>query len=204
MPKKEKIFIVGAGGHARSLMNALELSGFSILGLYDESCKKRETINGRPLVGSLAAIKSEDLLTIAAGDNQRRERLYRRYYRQILKKNVIHPTAQIEAQVSLGECNQILAQAFINSNVQIGNNNLINTRATIEHEVRVGDHCHISVGAIICGRVSIGDRCFIGAGAVIIDKIVLCDDVLVGANAVVIHDIKKPGTYVGNPARKVK
>ena len=62
----------------------------------------------------------------------------------------------------------------------------------------------MAVGAILCGRTVIGNRCMIGAGAVVIDQIKICDDVTVGANAVVVKDITVPGTYVGNPARKIK
>ena len=56
----------------------------------------------------------------------------------------------------------------------------------------------------IDGRVSLGDRCFVSAGAVIIDKVTICDDVIIGAGTIVIKDITEKGTYVGNPARKIK
>ena len=52
--------------------------------------------------------------------------------------------------------------------------------------------------------MKIGNRCFIGAGATVIDKISICDDVIIGANAAVINNIDSPGTYVGNPVRKIK
>jgi len=31
----------------------------------------------------------------------------------------------------------------------------------------------------------------------------ICDDVVIGAGAVVTKDITEPGTYVGNPTRKL-
>jgi UDP-N-acetylbacillosamine N-acetyltransferase len=42
------------------------------------------------------------------------------------------------------------------------------------------------------------------SGSVLIDKISVCDDVIIGAGSVVIKNITESGTYVGNPARKVK
>lgn len=202
--KKQKVFIVGAGGHTRSLMSALEGMGVSILGIYDDAYSEGEKINGYPLVGSLDFIKKHDSLVLSAGDNVRREALYKTYASQILEKNIVHPLARIEKYASLGKSNQVLAFAFINNNARIGDNNLINTRAVIEHETHIGNHCHIAVGAILCGRVRVGDRCFVGAGAVIIDNIRIGHDVVVGANAVVVHDLLEPGVYVGNPARKIK
>lgn len=202
--KKEKVSFVGAGGHTRSLMSALEGMGISILGIYDDAYNEGEKINGYPLIGSLDAIKNNDILVLSTGDNARREALYKIYASQVLEKNIIHPLARIEKYASLGKSNQILAFAFINNNVRIGDNNLINTRAIIEHETYIGNYCHIAVGAILCGRVRVSDRCFIGAGAVIIDNIRLGHDVVVGASAVVVHDLLEPGVYIGNPARKIK
>jgi UDP-N-acetylbacillosamine N-acetyltransferase len=50
----------------------------------------------------------------------------------------------------------------------------------------------------------LGDHCFVGAGAVIIDKVKIGSNVFIGANAVVLKDISEAGTYVGNPARKIR
>jgi len=36
------------------------------------------------------------------------------------------------------------------------------------------------------------------------DKLSICDNTIVGAGSVVIRDINDPGTYVGNPARRIK
>ena len=43
----------------------------------------------------------------------------------------------------------------------------------------------------------------IGANSTIIDKISICSDVIIGAGSLVICNINIPGTYVGNPVRKV-
>jgi len=34
--------------------------------------------------------------------------------------------------------------------------------------------------------------------------VTVCDDVVIGAGAVVTKDITEPGTYVGNPAKKIR
>jgi len=198
------VYIIGAGGHARSLINLLELNSYFIRGIYDTNFKRNETINGYRLLGTPKDIKKNARLVLAIGDNQKRKFCFKGFYKKLIKKNIIHPLAIIEKRVVLGECNQIFAGAYINSNVVIGNNNIINTKCVIEHEVVIGNHNHISVGTIICGRACIGDNCFIGAGAVVIDKITICDDVTVGANAVVVDNITKQGTYVGIPARRIK
>lgn len=200
------IYILGAGGHTRSLINLLEYNNYSIQGIYDNNytTKQIETINTFKVIGKISDLKEDNKLVLSIGDNHIRERLFNDYNKQILIDNLIHPRAYLEKHIVLDNSNQIFACVTINSNVKIGQDNIINTGVIIEHEVLIGNHNHISVGSILCGRVIIGNRCFIGAGAIIIDKIKITDDVIIGANSVIIDNINKSGTYVGNPARRVK
>jgi len=201
-----KIYILGAGGHTRSLINLLEYNNYEISGIYDDhfTDSKEEIINKYCVIGKLNDLSKDYCVVLSFGDNNKRRDLFVNLTNQILKENLIHPTAKIENYFVPGDSNQIFANTFINSNVSLGSNNIINTGSILEHEVKVGNHNHISVGSIICGRVSIGSRCFIGAGATIIDKLSITDDVVIGANSVVICSIEEPGIYVGCPARRVK
>ena len=200
----DKFYLIGAGGHTRSLINILESAGLEIGGIYDDNFKDNEVINGYKLIGKLENIKIDDNLILSVGDNRKREKLFYKYYKQIYKERLIHPSAIIEKYVKIGESNQIFSGVYINSNVEIGNNNILNTKCLIEHEAFIGDHNHVSVGAILCGRAAVGNRCFIGAGATVIDKVRLCDDVVIGANSVVIEDIRESGIYAGNPVKKIR
>jgi UDP-N-acetylbacillosamine N-acetyltransferase len=203
--RSKTVCIIGAGGHTRSLINALELNGFSITGIYDDSYKPNdERINGYPVLGKIKDAPKTGLLVLSTGDNALRARWCKSFLAQVYAGTIIHPQALVENRVELGDHNQIFAGVYINANATIGRNNILNTNCILEHEAVIGDHNHISVGAILCGRVTIGNRCFIGAGAVVIDRTTVCNDVVIGANSVVIDDIREPGTYVGNPARKIK
>lgn len=201
-----KIFILGAGGHTRSLINLLEYNNFEIGGIYDDHFDdhNEEIINTYTVIGKPDALKKTELAVLSFGESEKRKQLFLQLKDQILKENLVHPKAIIENYFETGFSNQIFANVFINSNVRIGVNNIINTGAILEHEVSIGDHNHISVGSIVCGRVTIGNGCFIGAGATIIDKLKITNDVIIGANSVVINNIDQPGTYVGSPARRVK
>ena len=202
---KEAVCLVGAGGHARSLIKLLEGGERRISGIYDGSFRSdsHETVGGYPLIGSTENISNQDLLVLAVGDNVKRGALFRNFSPNILKETLLHRCAHVESDVQLGMSNQLFGHTFLNAEASLGDNNIINTGAIIEHECRVGSHNHISVGAVLCGRVTLGDFCMIGAGTVIIDKIKVCSHVIVGANSTVIHDIVDPGTYVGSPARRI-
>jgi len=203
----KKIAIIGAGGHTRSSTNLLKQHYSSeVLNIYDESYKSDadEHINGIKIIGKISDIKIDDTIFISIGENKKREEYLHFFAKRVVQDTLIHKRAYLEKNIKIGKSNQIFANAYINSGVEIGENNIINTAAILEHEVKIGSHNHISVDAKICGRVEIGDRCFIGAGAVIIDKISICSDVIIGAGAVVVKNIVDSGTYVGNPARKIK
>ena len=202
-----KIAIIGAGSHTRSSVNLLK-QHFKIeqLKIYDDSFNSEnlEYINDVLLVGTISDIDNDEKVFISIGDNKKREEYFDFFHTKVIEDNFIHDKVYLENNIKFGVSNQIFANVYINTDVKIGDNNIINTSAILEHEVKIGNHNHISVGAKLCGRAQIGDRCMIGAGAIIIDKLTICDDVVIGAGAVVIKNINKSGTYVGNPARKVK
>ena len=49
----------------------------------------------------------------------------------------------------------------------------------------------------------LGNKVYVGSNSTIL-PISICDDVVIGAGSVVTKDIIQPGTYAGNPARKLK
>jgi sugar O-acyltransferase (sialic acid O-acetyltransferase NeuD family) len=203
-----KLAIIGSGGHTRSSTNLL-LNYFDSnnIGIYDDSFvkdSKQEVINFIPLIGNIDDIKLNQGVFLSVGDNSLRKKYFLKFKEQIIKDTIFHSDSLQEKDIEFGISNQIFAHSYINSQVRIGDNNIINTGAIIEHEAVLGDHNHISVGVKICGRSTIGNMCLIGAGAVVIDDIFICDNTIIGAGSVVIQDIKEAGTYVGNPAKKIK
>lgn len=203
----KQIAIIGAGGHTRSSINLLkQYFPLQSLQIFDDSYNDNmtEIIHNIHLVGRVEEISESHQVFLSIGNNSEREQLFQQYNHQIIKTNLFHGKSFQESDLSIGQSNQIFANTYLNSYVHLGDNNIINTSAILEHEVEIGNHNHISVGATLCGRVKIGNGCFIGAGAVIIDKVSIGNDVIIGAGSVVVQDIKECGTYVGNPARKIK
>jgi UDP-N-acetylbacillosamine N-acetyltransferase len=199
-----EVNVLGSGGHARSVIALLGKNAVRVAAVYDDAFKSGadEKISGILLSGKEPPQGKE--LVLALGDNKKREEAFKKYAALVHAGTVVHPSAQVEKSVIFGRSNLVFASCVINAEAKLGDNNIVNTCAVIEHESVIGDHNHISVGAILCGRVKIGSRCFIGAGTVVIDKISICDEVTVGAGSVVVKDITEPGTYAGNPAKKIK
>lgn len=199
--------VIGFGGHTRSSINLIKqyFKNYKIA-IYDDSFDllNPENILGIKLNGKVIDIPKKSSIFLSIGDNYKRKEYFIKFEKEIVKDNLFHNSSKIEEKILFGISNQIYANVYINSYVKIGNNNIINSSSILEHEVKIGNDNHIGVGAKVCGRASIGNRCFIGAGAIVIDKVSISDDVTIGAGTVVIKDIKEKGTYVGNPARRIK
>mgnify|MGYP006141363031 FL=1 len=201
---RKSISVIGAGGHSRTVVQLLMDEGFDVEGVYDDSFSGQdEKIVGVPLKGFVSLVPKGSECVLAIGDNYSR-REYFRSLSNVMKTTVSHASAIVSSSAKLGQANLIMPRAIIGAEVIIGDDNIINSAAVIEHESVIGNHCHISVNATISGRVKIGNSCMIGAGSVIRDYISICDNVIIGAGAVVVKDISEPGTYVGNPVKRIK
>lgn len=201
-----EVVVIGSGGHCRSVVAVLQSAGLNVIGVYDDSWKEGadELIVGVPLIGRVKDVPADAKVVLASGVNATREELFAQFSDRLHEDVIVHQSAIIEPSVLLGRANIVFAMAYINADAQIGDNNILNSGCIVEHECRIGDHSHISIGTNIGGRSKVGSRCFIGAGAVLKDMVSICDDVIVGAGGVVVKSITQPGTYVGNPVRKVK
>ncbi len=108
----------------------------------------------------------------------------------------------------------------VQKGAKIGRRCKVQSHAFICELVTVGDDCFISHGVafvndkFVKGRpaggdkalwaaTKIGDGVSIGSNATIL-PVTVCDGAVIGAGAVVTRDIKEPGVYAGNPARRIK
>lgn len=114
---------------------------------------------------------------------------------------LIAPDAVVEPDAMLGCGTAVFHRAVVNTGAYLGNHVVVNTGAIVEHDVVVGENSFVGPGAVLCGGVKIGSDVFIGAGAVLRPGVSVCDGATVALGAVVFKDIKKPGVYIGNPAK---
>lgn len=197
-----KISVIGAGGHARAVINLLLDLSIKPSAFFDDNILENESILG--VEGkALSTLLEQDELVLAIGDNTKRKIFYNSHSSRVSKAK-IHPQAYIGHSVEIGKGTCVFPNASLHALAVVGVNCIINTGAIVEHESTIGNHSHIAVGAMVCGRVSIGESCFVGAGAVVKDQISLCNNVCIGAGAVVVKNIIEPGVYVGNPAKLLK
>ncbi|MGE5373178.1 MAG: acetyltransferase [Solirubrobacterales bacterium] len=207
---KRPLIIVGAGGHARVLLDALESSGEEVLFFTDPHPELANGRCGRYVVhGSDDKIKKyiPDEVLLVNGVGSTRDTGPRKAVYESFKKlgyafsSVIHPAAVISPQAVLEEGVQIMAGAVLQTGCRIGKNTIINTRAAIDHDCQIGEHVHIAPGAVLSGNVRIGNGTHLGIGVIILQGITVGANCLIGAGAVVTRDIPDGAVALGLPAR---
>ena len=210
---KNKLILVGGGGHCKSCIDVIEAEGrFKISGIVDiqERLQQRvldyKVIASDPDLPKLVSRDNDFLITIGSIKDPgiRIEKF--EYLKRLGARFpvVISPLARVSNSTGIGEGTIVMHQAIVNSDAGIGRNCIINTLALIEHDVQIGDHCHVSTGSILNGRCGLGNRVFLGSNSVVVNDVNIADDVVIGAGSVVTRSIGKAGTYVGNPARIIK
>lgn len=207
------IIVVGAGGHAAVVADAIQASGRRVRGFVDaDRARHGATVLGLPVLGDDSALGPLDKAHIELangiggagqpGTVGRRERVQTRLEAQGWRfATVRHPTCIVAASASVGEGAQLMSGCVVQPNARIGRGAIVNTRAVVEHDAQVGDFAHVASGAVLCGDVKVGRGCHVGAGATLRQGVVLGDHVVVGLGAAVVADARG-GVLVGVPARR--
>ena len=113
----------------------------------------------------------------------------------------VGPFCEIQKGVTIGKKTKVQSHSFICELVSIGHDCFIGHGVMFINDT-------FAKGGPAGGDTSlwksthIGDRVSIGSNATIL-PVTICDDVVIGAGAVVTKNITEPGTYAGNPARKL-
>lgn len=213
MNPTERVLILGAGGHARVVLDILQQSGgCEPVGFLDSN----PDIHGRRLdglrvigpidaVADIASAEGAGAVIIAIGDNGVRRGLARQVDQLGLKLvNAIHPAATLAHNATIGRNVVIAAGAIVCANCQIGDSVILNTGCIVDYQTMIGEGVHICPGVRVAGRAKVEAGAFLGIGSTIVPGVTIGYESVVGAGAVVIEDIAPMATVVGIPATPVR
>lgn len=192
------MYLFGASGHAKVILDILEVSGQRIEALIDDNENIRELKGYKVLHG----VTDASPIIVSIGVNAIRKRVVEKLKGEFGK--AVHPTAIVSPTAAIDEGTVVMQGAIIQADAQVGKHCIINTGASVDHECKIEDFVHISPHATLCGNVSIGEGAWIGAGATVIPGVKVGKWTVVGAGSVVIKDIPDGMTVVGVPAKVIK
>ena len=195
----DKILLIGAGGHARSCIDVIELTGlYEIAGFVEKNNSKNNQNLGYSFLGTdndLSYLRKKyKYAHIAVGQIKNPEIRIKLF--QLLQEieytlpSIVSPRSHISKYAKIGDGTIIMHDAIVNANARIGKNCIINSKALVEHDAIIGDHCHIATGAIVNGEVIMGDKNFLGSGVVTKQSISMGNNCIIGAGVVVKKNIE--------------
>lgn len=187
------MFLYGASGHAKVIIDILKANNMSIDGIFDDDQNITQLL-GIPVHAPCLIDKP---LIVSIGNNKVRRTIVERNPNCIYG-SAVHPSAIISPTSTIGKGTVVMQGAIIQADSHIGEHCIINTAATIDHDCIIGDYVHISPKATLCGNVSVGEGSQIGAGSVVVQGVKIGKWSLVCAGSVVTKDIPDNCIAAGN------
>ena len=129
MSEKKTVVIIGArlDGHAGVVLDALEAIGtYVVKGFIDNTPELAgKKVSGIPVLGTTDDLATmpipADCVHIAIGDNVARGGLFKTLKKRgITVETVIHPSAQVSANATVGQGCFVAARAVVNNGAQVG------------------------------------------------------------------------------------
>lgn len=192
------MYLYGASGHAKVIIDILNASGHSVEGLVDDDDSVNELL-GYPVFHNETTLSP---VIISIGNNKIRKNISEKLVACF--GVAIHPGAIVSDSVTIGNGSVVMQGAIIQSCSAIGEHCIVNTAVSVDHECIIGNYVHLSPHSTLCGNVKIGEGAWIGAGSVILPGVNIGCWSVIGAGSVVSKDIPDRVLAVGNRCKVIK
>ena len=209
----KNLIIIGAGGFGREMFAAAqEAAGygdeFTVKGFLDGNPDALRGYCGYPdIIGDPETyeIAEDDVFITALGSISARRRcaalIEERGGRFI---SVVHRSASLGPNVSVGEGSFIAHNAVLTADISIGRHSCVFHGAVIGHDTHLADYTHIYSLVSIGGGVQVEEGASVFPGARIVPRVAIGAGATVGIGSAVIRDVAPGTTVFGAPACRMK
>ncbi|SNS73410.1 sugar O-acyltransferase, sialic acid O-acetyltransferase NeuD family [Belliella buryatensis] len=195
------MYIIGASGHAKSVIDLMEDKSV-IKAIFDDNIHLIRVL-GLPVTTPIPPnLPLDQSYIIAIGNNRIRFSLVDQKLQSARFTNIIHPTAIISKTVNLGVGLVIMEGAIIKVDTKIGNHVIVNTAAIIDHDCKLADYVHIAPSATLCGGVEVGEGTLVGAKSIILPNITIGRWCTIAAGSTVHKNLSDGSVWIGNALKK--
>lgn len=196
MEKTKDMYLYGASGHAKVVLDILKANNVEVTALIDDN-KEISSLSGVPVLHEMVLNSSP--LIISIGSNEIRKKIANSLSVEYV--SAIHPQAIISDSASVGCGTVVMPGVIIQADSKIGMHGIINTGASIDHDCEIGDFAHIAPRSTLCGNVRVDQGAWVGAGATVIQGIKIGKWATIGAGTVVTKDVPDYAVVAGVPAK---
>lgn len=204
---KQQMFLLGAGGHAKMVLESLaSMNQYEIIGCLEPQ-PKFDRVLGFPVLTENTStlerlLESKALAFVALGDNRQREKLTE-HLRSLGFDfaTIISTSAYVSASATIEPGTVIMPKAVVGAETRIGPGVIINTASSVDHDGIIEGFVHVAPGCHLAGKVKVQQGAMLGIGTCVIPERCIGAWSILGANSTVVRDIPPGTTYVGTPAR---
>ena len=176
----QRWLILGAGGHGRSVCDAIAASGDHVVGFLDDTLPAGTLVSGIAVLGGLSFAwdlnrlfdasdeAPPDQVVVAIGNPALRQT-----WQQVLEQVavplgvVLHPRAIVSATAQLGPGSVVLAGAVVNANATLHQGVLVNSGAVVDHDAICGAYSQLGDNAAMAGGSRLGPLACLAPGEVL-------------------------------------
>lgn len=197
--------IVGAGGFAKCICDALWCNGDRDIVFLSRDVTSSSTLFGFPVLNEVDLFSCNHALPVfvGIGDESIRERYVtkvREQWRHLYFPPLIHPGAVVDQSARVNEGVIVLAGAAIGSKAIARRFSAVCTGARICDNVELNEFATAGPASTVARGTVIGKRAFIGLRAEIAPNLNVGADSVIGAQAIVMQDVPQCAIVIGRPA----
>lgn len=209
----KQLYIIGAGGFGREVLSwARHIEKHSpklwnIAGFLDQNANALDAFSlDVSVVSSPEAFQptDNDLLICALGNPKLKMKLCTLMEERGGRfATLIHPTAVLGLNCTIGEGSILCPNVVLTTNVQIGRHVILNVSATVGHDAVIGDGSTLNAHCDVTGNATLGEGVLLGTHATILPRAKVGDYAVVGAGSTVLKRVQPHTTVFGVPAKKI-
>lgn len=199
------MIVVGAGGHAKEVVDELLRSGHSMHELtFFDNVNEISSFLGRPVHGLIQETMPPQDFIIAVGGPSARRKLFRLFLSAGHRPFSVQARSALISPLgaTLGAGLNIMAGVIIGPHTLVADGVLLNSGTHVHHDSSIGAFSELSPRVSVLGGVRIGEEVKVGTGAILLPGVEIGDGAVIGAATMVNRNIPAGVTVMGIPARQ--
>ncbi len=211
------IVLYGSGGMALEVVQLIEDLNdieptWNILGYIDDfrggQGELNPVVSGYKILGTHEAIGSFDssvYWVIAVSSPSAKKELHDSLAQYNLKyATLVHPTAKISKNVTIGEGTIISYGCIVSVNVVLGAHIYLNMRTVVGHDTVIRDYSTCLIDSIVAGNVLINEGVLLGSNCVIKEKRTIGKNSKISMGAAVFFDVDENTAVMNRPPKSMR
>ncbi len=211
-----RLIIIGGSGDSSVVIQIVKdinqkADSLELSGVLDDNAIPGEILFGLPVLGNLESWSVQDRSCTFISAIQKIKKMPSRCKRLIdlnIPENrwgkIVHPTACIADDVSIGYGSVVASHVTVNPGAQIGNFVSIRAGANIGHDAVLEDFCYVGPNATMCGNSRLGYGATLGPNAVVLETVYVKPFCVVGLGAAITKGFEPYSIIIGNPCRLLR